>query len=109
MGSDEVRISVSVEPSHCVLRLAGALGVADSEELRLTALELCAHQKDVQIDWSGATQIDAGIAQVLLSLHAGLEGQNRSFHCTELIPEPIQSWLRMAGLADILGNTGPWK
>ena len=66
----------SVEPDHCVLRLAGALGVASAEELRLTALELCAYHKDVVVDWSGATQLDTGIAQVLLSLRAGLGERN---------------------------------
>ena len=107
MGSDEVRISFSVEPSHCILRLEGALGVGSGEDLRQTALELAAYQKDVQIDWSAATQIDASTAQVLLSLRTGLAGQNRSFHSTGLIPDAIQSWLRTAGLADIFGSAGP--
>jgi anti-anti-sigma regulatory factor len=106
MDGDQVRISFSVEPSHCILRLEGALGVASGEELRQTALELCACQKDVHIDWSGATQIDAAIVQVLLSLRAGLASQNRSLHCVEVVPEPVQNWLRTAGLEDVLGNAG---
>jgi len=107
MGDDEVRISYSVEPSHCILCLAGALSVANGDELRLSSVELCAYQKDVLVDWSDVIQIDAGIAQVLLSLRASLTGQNRSLRCKELVPEPVQSWLRTAGLTDILGNAGP--
>jgi anti-anti-sigma regulatory factor len=106
MDYDQVRISFPVEPDHCILRLGGALGVASAEELRLTGLELCAYHKDVVVDWSGATQLDAGIAQVLLSLRAGLGEQNRSLACIAAIPPPVESWLRTAGLSGVLGEPG---
>jgi anti-anti-sigma regulatory factor len=106
MDCDQVRISFSVEPDHCVLRLAGALGVASAEELRLTALELCAYHKDVVVDWSGAPQLDTGIAQVLLSLRAGLGEQNRHLAGSAAIPPPVESWLRTAGLSGVLGEPG---
>jgi anti-anti-sigma regulatory factor len=106
MDCDQVRISFSVEPDHCILRLGGALGVAGAEELRLAALELAAYHKDVVVDWSGATQLDAGIAQVLLSLRAGLSEQNKSLTSCAPIPPPVKSWLRTAGLSDVLGEPG---
>jgi anti-anti-sigma regulatory factor len=88
------------------LRLEGALGVSNAEELRQTALQVCAYRKDVKVDWSGAAQIDAAIAQVLLSLRAGLGEQNRSLGHCETIPPAIQNWLSTAGLAEVLGNAG---
>lgn len=106
MDSDQVRISFSVETEHCILRLEGALGVASAEDLRLTAMELCACQKDVVVDWRGAQQLDASIAQVLLSLRTGLVGRNRSLICGEAMPPAIHDWLRTAGLSDVLGNPG---
>lgn len=106
MDCDQVRISFSFETEHCTLRLEGALGVASAEELRLAAMELCAYQKDVVVDWSGAQQLDASVAQVLLSLRTGLAGQNRSLICGEAMPPAIQDWLRAAGLSGVLGNPG---
>jgi hypothetical protein len=90
MDSEQVRIAFSVEPDHCILRLEGALGVSNAEELRQTALELCAYRKDVKVDWSGAYANRCRIAQVLLSLRAGLGEQNRSLGHCETIPPPIQ-------------------
>lgn len=87
-----------------MLRLEGDLGVAHAEQLRATAVELCAQRKAVRIDWSGATQVDAGIAQVLLSLRAGLDEQNISLSIGPGIPPAIWNWLTTAGLSDILGN-----
>jgi anti-anti-sigma regulatory factor len=107
MDSEQVRIAFSVEPDHCILRLEGALGVSNAEGLRQTALQLCAYKKDVKVDWTGAAQIDAAIAQVLLSLRAGLAEHNRSLGHCEIIPPPIQSWLCTAGLSGVLGNSGP--
>ena len=104
MESDQVKIAFSVEPDHCVLRLEGILGVSSAEELRQAALQLCAYQKDVRVDWSGATQVDAAAAQVLLSLRVGLVEQKRSLSPCETIPLPIQNWLSTAGLSAVLGN-----
>jgi anti-anti-sigma regulatory factor len=106
MDSERVQIAFSVESDHCILRLEGALGVSNAEELRQTALQLCAYKKDVNVDWSGATQIDAAIAQVLLSLRAGLAEQNRSLGHCETIPPAIQNWLGTAGLSGVSGNPG---
>ena len=78
MDCDQAQISFSIEPSHCILRLASALSVDTAEELRQQALELCAYRKDVVIDWTGATQVDASVALVLPSLRACLGEQNRS-------------------------------
>jgi len=104
MDCDQARISSSLEPDGCVLRLEGELGVAHAEELRLAAVALCAQRKAVQIDMSGATQIDAGIAQVLLALRAVLGEQNLSLSIRPGIPPAVQNWLTVAGLSDILGN-----
>ena len=106
MDSDHVKIAFSVEPDHCVLRLEGVLGVSNAEELRQTALEVCAYRRDVKIDWSGAVQIDASIAQVLLALRAHLAEQNRSLGHSTTIPAPIQTWFSIAGLWEVLGNAG---
>ena len=106
MDCDQARISFSVEPSRCILLLEGTLGVASAEGLRLTALELEAYRKDVVLDWSGATQLDVSVAQVLLSLRAGLGQQNRSLICGGKIPPPVESWLCTSGLSGILGKTG---
>jgi len=106
MDCEQVRISYSVEPDRCLLRLEGALGVGDAAELRLKALEVCACQKDVRIDWSAATQMDAAIAQVLLALRARLASQNRNLSAGDGIPPAIQAWLDTAGLAGVLGNPG---
>jgi hypothetical protein len=103
MDCDQVRISFSVETECCVLRLEGAAGVPCADNLRETAIELLACQKDVVLDWSGATQIDASIAQVLLSLRAGLAGRNQSLRANGEIPPAIQNWLRSAGLFELLG------
>jgi hypothetical protein len=115
MNGDREQISFSVQPEACILLLGGALGVACAEELRQAALELCAYNKSVLLDWSGATQVDASIAQVLLALRAGLAEQNRSLACAGAcagacggaIPPAIQNWLRIAGLADVLGASVP--
>ena len=104
MDCEQIQISFSVEPDYCVLRLEGGLGVAHAEELRLAAQELCAYRKDVKVDWSRATQIDAGIAQVLLALRAGLIKQKQSLLIGEGIPPAIQNWLNHAGLAANLGS-----
>ncbi len=104
MDCDKVRISFSVEPARCILRLAGALGVASAEELRLAALELGAYRRDVVIDWSGATQLDASIAQVLLSLRASLRAFSKSLASAAEVPPPIESWLRTAGLSGLLAE-----
>ena len=104
MDCDQAEISFSLEPDSCVLRLTGALGVAHAEELRRAALELYAHRKGVRIDWSGARQIDAGIAQVLLSLRACLQEENLSLSIAAGIPPAIQDWLSTAGLSSPLGN-----
>ena len=106
MDSDYVKIAFSVEPDHCVLRLEGVLGVSNAEELRQTALQLCAFRKDVKVDWSGAAQVDAAIAQVLLSLRAGLAEQKRFLGHCDTIPPPIRNWLSTAGLSGVLGNSG---
>jgi anti-anti-sigma regulatory factor len=106
MDCDQLRISYSVEPSHCVLLLEGALGVAQAEELRSTAQEVCGCGKDVSIDWSGATQIDAGVAQVLLTLRSALAENQRSLAARGEIPPAIQSWLSTAGLSGLLGTPG---
>ena len=100
----EARISLSHEPDCCVLRLEGGLDVAHAEELRQAALGLCAQSKAVRIDWSGATQVDAGIAQVLLSLRAGLSERNLALSTGPEIPTAIQNWLSTAGLSGVLGN-----
>ncbi len=104
MDCYKVRISFSVEPARCILRLAGALGVASAEELRLAALELGAYRRDVVIDWSGATKIDASIAQVLLSLRASLRAFSKSLASAAEVPPPIESWLRTAGLSGLLAE-----
>jgi len=106
MDSDQVRIAFSVEPDHCVLRLEGVLGVSNAEELRQTASQVCAYRKDVKVDWSGAAQVDAAIAQVLLSLRAGLAEQKRFLGQCEAIPPAIRNWLSIAGLWGVLGNSG---
>jgi anti-anti-sigma regulatory factor len=106
MDTDQVRIVFSVEPDHCVLRLAGVLGVSNAEELRQTALQICAYRRDVTVDWSGAAQIDAAIAQVLLALRADLAEQNRSLGHCEKIPPPIQNWFNTAGLSEVFGKAG---
>ena len=106
MDSDQVKIAFSVEPDHCILRLEGVLGVSNAEELRQAALQLCAYRKDVKVDWSGAAQIDAAIAQVLLSLCAGLAEQKRYLSPCETIPPPIRNWLSTAGLSEVLGSAG---
>lgn len=103
MDCDQVRISFSVETKRCVLRLEGTAGVPCADHLRETAIELLAYQKDVVLDWSGATQMDASIAQVLLSLRAGLAGRSQSLSAEGEIPPAIQNWLRSAGLFDLLG------
>jgi anti-anti-sigma regulatory factor len=102
MDCEHIGISFSAEPAHCVLRLAGGLGVAEAEELRGVALELCAYRKDVLVDCGAATQIDTSVAQVLLALAAGLRAQNRSLAATGTIPAGIRSWLREAGLSGLL-------
>jgi anti-anti-sigma regulatory factor len=99
-------ISFSAEPSRCILRLAGALGVANAEDLRLTSLGLVAYRQDVAIDWSGATQLDASVAQVLLALRAVLVEQGHSLVSSGEVPSAVESWLRTAGLADLLANPG---
>ena len=104
MDCDQVRISFSVETERCVLRLEGAAGVPCADNLRQMAIEVLAYQKDVALDWSGATQIDASIAQVLLSLRAGLVGRNQSFSASGAIPPAIQNWLRSAGLFELLAS-----
>jgi anti-anti-sigma regulatory factor len=106
MDCDRTNISFAVEPDRCVLRLEGALGVAHAEELRQAALELCAYRKDVSIDWSGATQIDAGIAQVLLALGCALAKESRSLLIADGVPETIANWMSTAGLASIWGTAG---
>jgi anti-anti-sigma regulatory factor len=104
MDCDQVRISFSVEPAHCILRLAGALGVASAEELRLAALELGAYRKDVVIDWTGATRLDASVAQVLLSLRASLGEGGKSLVSAAALPPAVENWLRHAGLSGLLGK-----
>ena len=98
-----MQMSSPVEPGHYILRLAGGLGVASAEVLRLTALELCAYQKDVIVDWSGATQFDAGVAQVLPALRAAPElvEQNRSFAASERLPPAVEGWYCTAGLPGV--------
>jgi anti-anti-sigma regulatory factor len=107
MDTDQGKIAFSVEPDYCILRLEGALGVSNAEELRQTALQLYAYRKDVMVDWSGAAQLDAAIAQVLLALRAGLAEQNRSLGHCETIPPAIRNWHSTAGLSGVLGNAGP--
>jgi len=102
MDCDQVQVSFSIEPGRCLLRLAGAVCVANAEELRQAALELCAYRKDLVVDWSGVTQLDASIAQVLLSLRAGLREQNKAL-ASIAIPPAVQSWLQTAGLSQTLG------
>jgi hypothetical protein len=95
MDCDQVRISFSIEPQRCNLRLEDAPGVASAGELGVTAPELCAYQKNVAVDWSGAQQLDATGARVLLSLadsKSTLTG--------------IQDWFRIAGLSNTQGNSG---
>jgi anti-anti-sigma regulatory factor len=104
MDNEEASISFSVEPDFCTLRLAGACGVANAEELRQTALELRAYHKDVRVDWRGARQIDASIAQVLLSLRSELREHGQSLAGCAGVPPSIQDWLRAAGLTEILGE-----
>ena len=101
MDCDQLQISFSIEPCHGILRLAGALGVVSAEELRQTALELCAYRKDVVVDWSDATQLDASVAPVMLSLRAGLGEQNKSLSGIS-IPPSVPSWLDTAGLTGVL-------
>jgi hypothetical protein len=153
MDCEQAQISFSIEPGHCILCLAGALGVVRShagitcafkpnrlltraarhahfdraatvrersrsfetfdqpifarrlsaEELRQTALELRANRKDVIVDWSGATQLDAVVAQVRLSLRAGLGEQNNSLS-SMAIPSLVQGWPESAGLTRILAE-----
>lgn len=105
MDCDQVRISFSVETERCVLRLEGAAGVPCADNLRETAIELLAYHKDVVIDWSCATQIDASIAQVLLSLRAGLAARSQSLSAEGDVPPAIQNWLRSAGLLELLGSS----
>jgi len=107
MDSDQVRISFSVEPAQCILRRQGFLGVASAKELRQTALEVAAYQKDVLVDWSGAAQLDASVAQILLlALRAHLAGQNLSLASGTTVPLSIQNWLGNAGLLGVLGSPG---
>lgn len=106
MDCDQGRISFSVDSDFCWLRLDGALGVAQAEELRRAAVELCSHSKDVQVDWCNATQIDAGIAQVLLSLQGGLAAAGRTLTFATDTPPTIQSWLNVAGLSRLLQKAG---
>ena len=84
MDCDQAQISFSIEPGQ-------------------TALELCDYRGNVIVDWSGATQIDAGVAQVLLSLRTGLGEQNKSLS-SMAIPPPVQSWFDTAGLTCILAE-----
>ena len=74
-----------------------------AEELRQTALELRANRKDVIVDWSGATQLDAVVAQVRLSLRAGLGERNNSLS-SMAIPSLVQGWPESAGLTRILAE-----
>ena len=108
MELEPAQISFSVEPGQCAVRLAGALGVANAEELHRLAGELCAYRKDVVVDWSEATQLDASIAQVLLCLRAGLQEQDKSLS-GRAVPPAIQTWLQTAGLAAILGEVTAGK
>jgi anti-anti-sigma regulatory factor len=104
MDCEPTRISYSIEPGHCILRLAGALGVDCADELRGVALELCAYRKDVLVDCSAATQIDTSVAQVLLSLGAGLRKQSNSLAGGGEIPPAVQVWLQAAGLCELLAE-----
>ncbi|HUI55407.1 MAG TPA: STAS domain-containing protein [Bryobacteraceae bacterium] len=103
MEAQEAAISFLTGTDECELRLSGPLGVANAEELRQTAIELCGYRKNVRVDWSGASQIDASIVQVLLSLHAGLGIMGRSLSLPHA-PPAIRNWLLIAGLAEWMGS-----
>ncbi len=83
------------------------MGVPCADELRQSAMELLDYQKDVLVDWSGVTQIDASIAQVLLSLRAGLVELNRTLLSAPGISAAVQNWLQTAGLWRLLGTPEP--
>ena len=83
MDCNQAQISFSIEPGSCTFRLDRAVGVADAGVGR-----------------SDATQLDASVGQVFLSLRLGLGEQNNSLSAAA-VPTAIQNWRQTAGL-DVL-------
>ncbi len=106
MSAPKFEISVWDEPERCVLRLNGCFGVGEAEELRQTALGLCAREMDIHIDWQGAAQVDASIVQVLWSLRRAVAGAGRSFSASAP-GEAVGRYLQAAGLVSILDTATP--
>jgi anti-anti-sigma regulatory factor len=94
-------VSFSDAPGRCILRLSGALGVADAEAIYQNAREVCENGQDVEVDWSGVTQLDASIAQILLALREALAEKSKCLYSSGIQPA-VQAWLQTAGLTGLL-------
>ena len=94
-------ISFSDSSGRCILRLAGALGVADAESICQAARQVCETGQDAVIDWSAVTQLDASIAQILLALREALKEQSKCLYSSS-IPPTVHVWLKTAGLSPLL-------
>jgi anti-anti-sigma regulatory factor len=101
MDCNQAQISVDQSPERCILRLAGTLGIAHSEELLRLAREVSAGEAPVLIDWTAVSRIDTSVAQVLLTLRANLREGHRPLSVTGVSPD-ILHWLEGAGLESLV-------
>ncbi len=82
------------------LSLSGIVGILGAEELLSDARLLLKADADVHVDGEAVEHMDCAAAQILLALGRALDESGR--HLTVRLSPSAESYLRRAGLGDLL-------
>jgi anti-anti-sigma factor len=112
MNVEDLEAPVGVATTGGVpqITLRGHVNVGAAAGLHRAALRLLEAGGDVAVDCQHADHLDAAVLQLLCALKEELRAQGRNFLLTGA-PPSMQSFIRLAGLADALlaaapGDTG---
>lgn len=81
-----------------VLTLTGSVDHYQSESLRAQAIEVCAGEGDVTVDFTEADNIDTSALQVLIALQAELQKKKRQLRIRGA-SEGMHRWFEVSGAA----------
>ena len=85
-----------------VLKLTGAVGIAEGAELKEALLRLIESTKNPTVAMDGVTEVDVCTLQLLVAAQKSATKAGKSLNLAD-ISEPFQQAAELAGMADSFG------
>jgi len=99
-------MDISTRPDTGAVRLSGALGVYQAEELRKALLDVLAKGTDLVLDLAQVASCDTAGAQILWSLRRAATEAGKTIRFERASPPLLATWNRLGLPADCFPGSG---